>query len=85
MLSINNIFQAARTRQRWHEDQTSQGVEGKPGNLPDLNPIQNFWSQMMNLWQKDGLTSIAGLKKNCTEGPETSPTKYYLGKKSSFT
>ena len=29
----------------------------------------------MNLQQKDGATSIAGLKKNCMEGPETSHTR----------
>ena len=29
----------------------------------------------MNLQQKDGATSIVGLKKNCMEGSETSRTK----------
>ena len=27
-LPIYNILRAAKTTQRWHEDQTSQGVEG---------------------------------------------------------
>ena len=29
----------------------------------------------MNVQHKEGATSIAGLKKNCVEGPETSHTK----------
>ena len=62
-LPIHDILRGATTTNRWHQDQTSQGVEDEPGNLPDHNPIENFRNLMMNLQQNDGATSIAGLRK----------------------
>ena len=34
-----------------------------PGNLPDLNLIGNFWSQMKNMQRQEHATSIEGLKR----------------------
>ena len=75
-LPIQNILQAAKTTQRWHEDHSFNRFKGGLGISPDLHPIGNFCSQMKKPQQKRRTTSIVGLKEKHLESLETSQTRY---------
>ena len=53
----------AKSTKKWHQDRGVKLFEGWPRNSPDLNPIENLWSQMKNLQRHKRATSIAGLKR----------------------
>ena len=61
--------QAASTR-KWHEDHGMKLFKGWPSNSPDINLIENAWSQMKHLQSKERATSAAGLKKIAKKGVE---------------
>ena len=53
----------ARTTKQWHTNHGVTLFPGWPGNLSDLNPIKNLWSQMKDMKRDERATSAAGLKK----------------------
>ena len=53
---------AASTKQ-WHERHGVKLFGTWTGNSPDLNPIENLWSQMKHMQRKERATSAEGLKR----------------------
>ena len=51
------------TTKQCHAHQGVKLLPDWPGNSPDLNPIENLWSQMKNKQQDKRETSKDGLKK----------------------
>ena len=60
---------AVSTR-KWLDDQGVKRFEGWPGNSPDLNIIENIWSQMKHEQRREQAMSMTGLKKNRMKGLE---------------
>ena len=53
----------ANSTKNWHQDNGIKLFQGWPGNSPDLNAIENAWSQMKHIQTGECATSEAGLKK----------------------
>ena len=53
----------AKSTQAWHARNGIKVFQGWPGNSPDLNPIENVWSQMKHMQRRERATSIDGIKK----------------------
>ena len=58
----------ALSTKKWHANHGVKLFGGWPGISPNLNPIENLWSEMKNLQRKEQTTLMEGLKK--------SPTRY---------
>ena len=52
----------AKSTKQWY-NKNGIHLQGWPGNSPNLNPIENLWSQMKAKQSRDRATSIAGLKQ----------------------
>ena len=53
----------AVSTKRWHAENGVKLLEKWPGNSPDLNPIENLWSQMIAMQSRERATSVTGLKR----------------------
>ena len=53
----------AKSTKEWHVANGVRLFPGWPGNSPDINPIENLWSQMKHMQRHERATSIKGLKK----------------------
>ena len=53
----------AKSTKEWHQRHGIQLFPGWSGNSPDLNPIENLWSQVKNLQRLEQATSLAGIIK----------------------
>ena len=53
----------AKSTKEWHAEHGVELFPDWPSNSPDVNPIENLWSQMKHLQRHERATSIAGLKK----------------------
>ena len=56
------VHRAASTR-NWLQKRRVKRFGGWPGNFPDLNPIENLWSQVKHAQRREHATLIPGLKK----------------------
>ena len=59
----------AASTKKWHPDHGVQLFGGWPGISPNLDPIENLWSEMTNLQRKKGANDVGGPEKK-------SPTRY---------
>ena len=55
----------AKSTQQWHAKHGIKLLPDWPGNSPDLNPIENLWSQMKHRLKDEKPTSKAGIQKVC--------------------
>ena len=55
----------AASTKTWHAKNGINLLPDWPGNSPDLNPIENLWSEMKNRLRDERPTSKAGIKKVC--------------------
>ena len=53
----------AESMKKWHANHGVKLFRGWWGNSPDLNPIENFWSEMKNLQRMERTVLMEGLKK----------------------
>ena len=53
----------AKSTKEWHRRNGVRLFQGWPGNSPDLNPIENLWSQMKHLQRTKRATSKEAIKK----------------------
>ena len=53
----------AVSRRKWLQDRKVKPFQGWPKNSPNLNPIENLWSQVKHAQWLEHATSIPGLKK----------------------
>ena len=54
-----------------------EAIPGMAGNSPDLNPIENIWSQVKHAQGLEHATSIPGLKKlHVTSGDKSHQNTY---------
>ena len=53
----------AASTKKWHPDHDVQLFGGWPGISPNLDPIENLWSEMKNLQRKKGANDIGVPKK----------------------
>ena len=55
----------AASTKKWHQDRGHTLLIDWPGNSPDLNPIENCWSEMKNRLRDERPTSVDGIKRVC--------------------
>ena len=53
----------AASTKKWHPDHGVQLFWGWPGIGPNLDPIENLWSEMKNLQRMERTVLMEGLKK----------------------
>ena len=56
---------------KWLQERGFKRFEGCPGKFPDLNLVENLWSQVKHAQCHVHATSIAGQKKNRPTGLKT--------------
>ena len=53
----------APSTKKWHANHGVKLFGGWPGISPNLNPIENLWSEIKNLQRKEQTMLMKGLKK----------------------
>ena len=61
----------APSTKKWHANHGVKLFGGWPGISPNLNPIENLWSEMKNLQRKRGANDVGGPIKNRPQGMES--------------
>ena len=65
LLQLTLLGHRAASTKKWHKDRRITLLPDWPGNSPDMNPIENVWSEMQHQLRDKRPTCKEGIQKVC--------------------